>query len=185
MRRRKFTKEFKEEAVRLSREDGRTLREVAESLYIGTAEGWLYLAVFIDLCTRMVVGWSISDSLASKLVEDALKAAIFQGKINRGAIVHTDRGVQYTAQAYQDLLAQHHLRASMSRRGNCYDNAPAESFFHTLKVELIHGEPEYGLRLQARKEIFDYIEGFYHTRRQHSALAYLSPAEFENLRLAA
>lgn len=158
---------------------------VGDITYIGTKEGWLYLAVFIDLCTRMVVGWSVSKSLASKLVEDALKAAIQCGKVKPGTIVHTDRGVQYTAESYRDLLTQHALQASMSRRGNCYDNAPAESFFHTLKVELIHGEPEYCLRLQARREIFDYIEGFYNTRRQHSALDYRSPAEFEKLRLAA
>lgn len=158
---------------------------VGDITYIETKEGWLYLSVFIDLCTRMVVGWSMSDRLASKLVEDALKAAVLRGKVKRSAIVHTDRGVQYTSDAYRCLLEHYGLQASMSRKGNCYDNAPSESFFHTMKVELIYGEPEYVLQVQARREIFDYIEGFYNTRRQHSSLGYLSPVEFEQMRLAA
>jgi transposase InsO family protein len=154
---------------------------VGDITYIHTLQGWLYLATFMDLCNRKIVGWATSDSLKSELVEEALLKAIRNGKLKRRAIVHTDRGVQYTSDLYRRILAQNRLRASMSARGNCYDNAPAESFFHTLKVELFHGEPTPLHHQHAKRLLFEYIEGYYNSVRMHSALGNLSPAEYERL----
>jgi putative transposase len=153
--------------------------------YVATLEGWLYVAAFVDLCTKSIVGWSMSDSLSSEIAEQSLSMAITRGKVTDASIVHSDRGVQYTSAAFRELVAHNGLRQSMSRKGNCYDNAPIESFWHTLKVELIHGEPVFRTREEAKAAIFEYIEGYYNTERIHSSLGYLSPAEFEGLKLCA
>jgi len=152
--------------------------------YVPTAEGWLYLAVVLDLYSRRIVGWAMSDSLERQLVIDALQMALLARRPGPGLIHHSDRGSQYASQEYQTLLTNHQLRCSMSRAGNCYDNAPAESFFGTLKTELIHHR-RYETRAEARTDIFEFIELFYNRYRRHSALAYQSPMMFEQLALAA
>jgi putative transposase len=150
----------------------------ADITYIATAEGWLYLAVVIDLCSRKIVGWATSDSLAAELCVRALEAAVTQRRPRQTVLHHSDRGVQYACDDYQGLLARHGLQPSMSRRGNCYDNAVTESFFGTLKTELVHHE-HYATREAARQSLFEYIEVFYNRHRRHSALGYVSPAEYE------
>lgn len=151
---------------------------VADITYIPTAEGWLYLAAVLDLYSRKVVGWSMADHLRTELVADALTLAIDHRKPGKDLLHHSDRGVQYASDAYQGLLAEHGMACSMSRRGNCYDNAAMESFFGTLKTELVHHE-KYATRAAARQSIFEYIEVFYNRQRLHSTLGYLSPADFE------
>jgi len=151
----------------------------ADITYIRTAEGWLYLAVVIDLCSRKIVGWATSDSLAAELCVRALEAAAEQRRPRQTVLHHSDRGVQYACDDYQGLLARHGLQPSMSRRGNCYDNAVTESFFGTLKTELVHHE-RYATREAARQSLFEYIEVFYNRQRRHSSLDYKSPAEYEN-----
>jgi transposase InsO family protein len=148
--------------------------------YIPTRQGWLYLAVVIDLCSRRVVGWSMGDSLEATLVCDALTMALITRRPGAGAapMHHSDRGVQYACGRFQALLAAHGLTCSMSRTGNCYDNAVAESFFSTLKRELVHRQ-DYATRDEARASIFEYIEVFYNRQRRHSSLGYLSPEAFE------
>jgi putative transposase len=150
----------------------------ADITYLRTAEGWLYLAVVIDLCSRKIVGWATSDSLAAELCVRALEMAIRERRPPQGVLHHSDRGVQYACDAYQELLTRHGLRPSMSRRGNCYDNAVTESFFGTLKTELVHHE-SYATREAARQSLFEYIEVFYNRRRRHSSLGYVSPLEYE------
>jgi putative transposase len=150
----------------------------ADITYIATAEGWLYLAVVIDLCSRKVVGWATSDSLAAELCMRALQNAVERRRPQSVVLHHSDRGTQYACDDYQGLLARHGLQPSMSRRGNCYDNAVVESFFSTLKTELVHHE-RYATRAAARQSLFEYIEVFYNRRRRHSALDYLSPLEYE------
>jgi transposase InsO family protein len=150
----------------------------ADITYIRTAEGWLYLAVVIDLCSRKIVGWATSDSLAAELCERALEAAVQQRRPRHTVLHHSDRGVQYASDNYQGLLARHGLQPSMSRRGNCYDNAVTESFFGTLKTELVHHE-SYATREAARQSLFEYIEVFYNRQRRHSTLGYVSPVEYE------
>lgn len=152
--------------------------------YIATAEGWLYLAVVLDLYSRRIVGWAMSDRLERQLVIDALLMALQSRRPPPGLLHHSDRGSQYASQAYQALLTKHQLRCSMSRAGNCYDNAPMESFFGTLKSELIHHR-RYATRAEARADIFEFIEVFYNRFRRHSALAFQSPVMFELLTLAA
>jgi putative transposase len=152
--------------------------------YIATAEGWLYLAVVLDLYSRRIVGWAMSDRLERQLVIDALLMALQARRPPPGLLHHSDRGSQYASQAYQALLTKHQLRCSMSRAGNCYDNAPMESFFSTLKSELIHHR-RYATRAEARADIFEFIEVFYNRFRRHSALAFQSPVMFELLALAA
>jgi len=147
--------------------------------YISTKEGWLYLAVVIDLYSRAVVGWSMSERMQTSLVNDALMAAIWQRKPAKGLIWHTDRGSQYASESHRLLLAQHGIVQSMSRKGNCWDNAVSESFFHTLKTELIHHE-NYQTRETAKKSVFEYIEVFYNRQRLHSKNGYVSPAGFES-----
>lgn len=154
---------------------------VGDITYIRTEEGWLYLAVLLDLFSRRVVGWSISNRMKTNLVSDALMMALWNRKTPTGVIVHTDRGSQYCSKAYRKLLEKYQLKASMSGRGNCYDNACAESFFHSLKVEAIHGE-RFRTRADARAAIFEYIEVDYNRTRRHSACDYFSPAEYEALR---
>jgi transposase InsO family protein len=145
-----------------------------------TREGWLYLAAVEDLYSRKVVGWSMSNRMTSRLVRDALEMAIGRRFPGEGLLHHSDRGSQYASEDYQRLLGKHGIRCSMSRKGDCYDNAPMESFFATLKKELIHRE-QYETRAAARQSIFEYIELFYNRVRRHSALGYKSPAEFEGV----
>ena len=150
---------------------------VADITYIATAEGWLYLAVVMDLFSRMIVGWSMADHLKASLVCDALKMAVARRRPAVGLIHHSDRGVQYASDAFAQLLAEHGITASMSGKGNCYDNAAMESFMGTMKSELPE-EPFTG-HAAARSSIFDYIEVFYNRQRLHSTLDYVSPATFE------
>lgn len=146
--------------------------------YILTGEGWLYLAGVIDLCSRMIVGWSMADHMKTDLVSDALKMAITRRLPGPNLLHHSDRGVQYASDDYQHLLQSHQMQSSMSGKGNCWDNACAESFWATLKTELVHHE-QYATREQARQSIFEYIEIFYNRKRLHSSLEYLSPEAFE------
>jgi transposase InsO family protein len=150
----------------------------ADITYIPTGEGWLYLAAVIDLCSRKVVGWAADDHLRAELPSAALQMALVQRRPSGPLLHHSDRGVQYACDEYQALLARHGLECSMSRRGNCYDNAVVESFFGTLKTELIYHRT-YATRNEARLALFEYLEVFYNRKRRHSALDYRSPAEYE------
>ncbi|HFD3002400.1 IS3 family transposase, partial [Escherichia coli] len=156
---------------------------VQDITYIRTDEGWLYLAVVIDLWSRAVIGWSMSSRMTARLVCDALQMALWRRKRPKGVIAHSDRGGQYCSADYQALFKQHDLRGSMSAKGCCYDNACAESFFHTLKVECIHGERLIS-RDDMRTVVFNYIECDYNRWRRHSACGGLSPEQFENQNLA-
>ena len=149
----------------------------ADITYIPTQEGWLYLAVVEDLFTRKIVGWSMSGSMESRLVVDALEMAVQRELPGDGLVAHSDRGVQYASEHYQELLTKHDITCSMSRKGNCWDNAPMESFFATLKKELVHHET-YRTHAEARQSLFEYIEVFYNRTRRHSALGFKSPAQF-------
>ena len=151
---------------------------VSDITYIPTLEGWLYLAVTLDLFHRKVIGWSMGRWITRQRVIDALNMAIKNGCFESGLIHHSDRGVQYASNEFQALLKTNGIQCSMSRKGDCWDNAVAESFFHTLKVELIHGKT-YITRQEAKTAIFEYIEGFYNRQRRHSYLGYLSPDEYE------
>jgi transposase InsO family protein len=146
--------------------------------YIPTAQGWLYLAVVLDLFSRKVVGWAMDSTMTADLVQRALHAALITRRPAAGLLHHSDRGSQYASQPYQTLLKQQRIQVSMSRTGNCYDNAVTESFFATLKVERVHDQ-RYASPLEAKRDIFQYIEGFYNRCRLHSALGYLSPDQFE------
>jgi putative transposase len=148
--------------------------------YIPTQEGWLYLAAVLDLYTRRIVGWAMSDRMTSDLTSDALKMAICQRQPDPGLIHHSDQGSQYTDGTYQTLLKDHGIQASMNGAGSWYDNAPMESFFGTLKSELVH-HYAWRTRDEARAALFFYIESFYNRRRRHSALGYLSPDDYEQL----
>lgn len=150
----------------------------ADITYVPTREGWLYLAAVEDLYSRQIVGWSMSERITSRLVVDALEMAIARRLPGEGLLTHSDRGSQYASDHYQRLLERHHITCSMSRRGNCWDNAPMESFFASLKKELIH-EENYQTRQEARASLFEYIEVFYNRVRRHSALDYQSPVEYE------
>lgn len=151
---------------------------VGDITYIPTSEGWLYLATVIDLYSRKIVGWSMQDKLHTKLVNDALNMAITRRRPLKGLLWHTDRGSQYASYEHKDLLKQYGVIQSMSRKGNCHDNAVAESSFHTLKTELTHHKI-YHTKAQANQDIFEYIEVFYNRERLHSANNNLSPVEFE------
>ena len=146
--------------------------------YIDTREGWLYLAVVMDLYSRRIVGWAMQPTLARELVLDALEMALGQRQRTTTLVHHSDRGSQYASGDYQARLVAAGIRCSMSRRGNCFDNAPVESFFGTLKTELVYRQ-RFATRQEARRAIFEYIEIFYNRKRRHSALGYLSPVEFE------
>ena len=150
----------------------------ADITYIRTQEGWLYLAAVIDLFSRKVVGWSMSEHLHAQLVADALLMALQQRRPPAGLLHHSDRGVQYACDDYQQILHSHQLVCSMSATGNCYDNAVVESFWATLKTELVYHQ-QYATRAQAQLSIFEYIEVFYNRNRRHSALGYVSPEAFE------
>jgi transposase InsO family protein len=154
---------------------------VADITYIPTAEGWLYLAVVEGLFSRMVVGWSMDATMTSRLVVDALEMAVKRRLPSEGLLAHSDRGSQYASDHYQRLLGRHGIECSMSEVGQCWDNAPAESFFATLKKELVHDE-EYETREQARASIFEYIEAFYNNKRLHSSLGYVTPVAYEQPR---
>lgn len=151
--------------------------------YIPTREGWLFLAVVLDLYSRKVVGWSMGERLTSQLARQALTNAVSQRCISTGLLLHSDRGKEYYANDYQKLLQSYDMICSMSRKGDCYDNAVVESFFHSLKVELVNHE-DYRKRSDAKRSLFEYIEMFYNRRRKHSYLNYLSPMEFEECSVA-
>jgi putative transposase len=146
--------------------------------YIPTGEGWLYLAAVEDLYSRQIVGWSMGARIDSRLVVDALEMAVSRRHPGAGLVAHSDRGSQYASEHYQGMLAGHGIACSMSRRGDCWDNAPMESFFASLKKELTHDE-NYATREEARASVFEYIELFYNRVRRHSALDFLSPVEYE------
>jgi transposase InsO family protein len=151
---------------------------VGDITYISTGEGWLYLATVIDLYSRKIVGWSMDDTMKVSLVNDALNMAMIHRKPSKGLIWHTDRGSQYASYSHKDLLQKYNIIQSMSRRGNCWDNSVAESFFKSLKQELVYNTYFYTKR-QAKKEIFEYIEFYYNRIRSHSYLGNLSPVKFE------
>ena len=150
----------------------------ADITYVPTDEGWLYLAGVLDLGSRRLVGWAMGESLETSLPMDALRMALNQRQPKAGLLHHSDRGCQYASEVYREHLAAWKLTPSMSRRGNCYDNAAMESFWSTLKAELVHRR-SFVSRTEAASAIFDYIETFYNRERLHSALGYLSPVEFE------
>jgi putative transposase len=149
----------------------------ADLTYIGTDEGWLYLAVVLDLFNREIVGWSIKPRMTADIVIDALTMAWFRRKPAPGLVHHSDRGSQYASHAFQARLKEYGMVCSMSRKGNCWDNAPTESFFNSLKNERVHGT-RYATRAIAEADLFDYIEPFYNRKRCHSTLGYTSPAKF-------
>ena len=151
---------------------------VGDITYIPTAEGWLYLATVIDLYSRKIVGWSMDAHMTATLVNDALFMALKKRMPNHGLIWHTDRGSQYASDSHKELLKEYGIVQSMSRRGNCYDNAVAESFFHSLKTELTH-HMKFETRSQANQAIFEYIEVFYNRQRLHYSNNYMSPVDFE------
>jgi len=157
---------------------------VSDITLIETREGWLHLAIVLDLYSRAIVGWSMSAKPAAQLVCDALSMAVEQRVKVSGALVHSDQGTQYTSKVYCNALEQHGLKSSMSRKGECHDNAVAESFFKTLKGELIDGFI-YRTRNEARQEIFKYIELFYNRKRRHSTIGYRAPLEYETIMSAA
>ena len=151
----------------------------ADITYLATGEGWLYLAGVLDLCTRQLVGWAAEDTMSTTLVASAFERAVARQRPGPGLLHHSDRGSQYASEAYRVLLRQNETTPSMSRRANRYDNATMESFWATLKAELI-GPRVFDSRAQARAALFDYIECFYNRRRLHGALGYTSPVEYEN-----
>lgn len=153
-------------------------RYVSDITYIWTQEGWLYLAIIMDLYSRIIVGWAMSERLQDSLVIDALSMSYQNRQPAAGLIFHSDRGCQYASYDVRAALTKYGFISSMSRKGNCYDNACAESFFHTLKGELVNFE-RYQTREEARNSIFDYIETFYNRTRLHSTIGYKSPVQFE------
>lgn len=157
---------------------------VGDVTFISTRHGWLYLATLLDLYSRKIVGWSMSDRNDQTLVLNALTMALAQRQPKPGLVHHTDRGQLYCAHRYRNLLAQHRVQPSMGRKGDCYDNACAESFFGTLKNELIHNL-RFDTREEAKTAVFDYIEIFYNRQRLHQTLGYQSPHEFEMMRRVA
>lgn len=158
--------------------DGPNRKWAVDITYIWTDEGWLYLAGVMDLYSRRIVGWSMADHMETELVADALKMAVARRCPQEGLLHHSDRGSQYASEAYRELLQTYGLQMSMSNKGDCWDNAPKESFWATLKTELVNHE-HYATHDQARASIFEYIEVFYNRKRLHSALGYQSPEAFE------
>jgi len=151
---------------------------VSDITYIWTDEGWLYLAVVMDLFSRMVVGWALSERMTSSLVINAMKMTVGRRKAGSNTVAHSDRGSQYCSDAYQKLLKKHGMICSMSKKGDCYDNAAMESWNHSFKVEAIHGE-RFSTRTEAKNHVFDYIEVYYNRNRLHSRLGYMSPVSYE------
>ena len=154
---------------------------LSDITYIPTREGWLYLAAVLDVYSRAIIGWAMSRTLDCKLAQDALRMAI--GRRGPPAILHSDQGTTYAAAEYRELLGRYPIRQSMSRKGDCWDNAPMESFFHTLKTELVMHN-DYKTRDQARASLFDYIEVFYNRQRRHSTLNYEAPLAFKAMQIA-
>ena len=157
---------------------------VADITYIPTREGWLYLAAVLDLYSRIIVGWSMDGRMTRKLVLDALGMAVGRRRPGPGLLHHSDRGSQYACGDYREALTAHGMVCSMSRKGDCWDNAPMESFFHTLKTEMVNHR-DYRTRGEAKADIFEYIEVFYNRSRRHSALGLIAPADYEMINLAA
>jgi transposase InsO family protein len=157
---------------------------LADITYIPTGEGWLYLAVVLDMFSRRVVGWAMRETMPQELTIAALKMAITQRRPGPGLVHHSDRGSQYAAHDYQRLLDKNAIRCSMSRKGNCWDNAPMESFFGSMKTELDNGAV-FETRQEAKGAIFSFIEGFYNRQRLHSAIGYRSPIDWEQIAAAA
>ncbi len=162
---------------------GFTIQEIdrvwaADITYIPTDEGFLYLAGLMDLCSRRIVGWSMNVSMTTQLVEDALTMALRSRVVRRGLLHHSDRGVQYTSGRYREILGTHGIEASMSRTGDCYDNAVVESFWGKLKTEMVFHE-RFATVEEARRAVFEYIEVFYNRTRLHAAIGYVSPEQFE------
>lgn len=153
---------------------------VSDITYIGTREGWLYVAAVLDLYSRKVIGWSMQESLSQQLVLSALRDALRQRPPEAGLIFHSDRGCQYASASMRNLLKVHGIQQSMSGTGNCYDNAVMESFFHSLKTEWVRFQ-SYATPSHARQSLFDYIEIFYNRVRRHSSVQYYSPNDYENL----
>jgi putative transposase len=151
----------------------------ADFTYIDTAEGWLFLAVVLDLFSRRVVGWSMQPQMTAQLVMDALTMALWRRGKPKALLHHSDQGSQYTSEDFQRLLAHHGIGCSMSRKGDCWDNAATEAFFATLKKERVYTKPRYRTRDEARADLFEYIEAFYNPQRRHSTIGGVSPAEFE------
>jgi putative transposase len=151
---------------------------VADFTYLWTAEGWLFVAAVMDLYSRRIVGWSMSGSMTAQLVSDALLMALWRRGKPDELLHHSDQGSQYTSEDFQRLLRDHGIVCSMSRRGDCWDNAAMESFFSSLKTERT-SRKHYVMRDEARADVFDYVERFYNPRRRHSTLGYLSPMQFE------
>jgi putative transposase len=154
-------------------------RWAADFTYIDTAEGWLFLAVVLDLFSRRVVGWSMQEQMTSQLVMDALTMALWRRGKPKALLHHSDQGSQYTSEDFQRLLAHHGIACSMSRKGDCWDNAATEAFFASLKKERVYTKPRYRTRDEARADLFQYIEGFYNPQRRHSTLGQISPVEYE------
>ena len=165
------------------RADAPNQKWVQDITYLWTSEGWLYLAIVIDLYSRAVVGWSMSKRMKASLVTDALTMAMFRRGMPKGVIIHSDRGSQYCSHAYRDLARDHDFKVSMSRKGDCWNNAVAESFFHSLKVEAIQFEPVMN-RAEMRQAVFEYIDVDYNRKRRHSAIGYTSPFNFELKKIA-
>ena len=155
---------------------------VSDITYIRTREGWLYLAAVLDLYSRRVIGWKVDKYLHSELVVKALERALEERTAEEGIIFHSDQGIQYASTELRNVLSQNKILQSMSRKGNCYDNAVSESFFHSLKTEHVNFE-NYKTRLEAKLSLFDYIEIFYNRKRLHSSIGYNSPVEYENLKM--
>jgi transposase InsO family protein len=153
-------------------------RWVSDITFISTREGWLYLAAIIDLYSRAVIGWAMHHRMKTALVRDTLKMALMRRKLRSALLLHSDQGSQYAAVDYQAMLAAHGIQYSMSRKGHCWDNAVAESFFHTLKTELVHHK-DYRSRTEAKASILEYIEVFYNRQRRHSHLGQMAPMAFE------
>jgi len=156
---------------------------VSDITYIDTYEGWLYLCSILDLSSRRVVGWAMASHMRAELAIDALDMAVKHRSPSRGLMFHSDRGVQYASKEFRKKLKSYEMVQSMSRKGNCWDNAPAESFFSTLKLEEVYAHSKYKTREEARRAIFEYIEVFYNRQRSHSSLDYMSPVEYEDFRL--
>ena len=153
---------------------------VSDITYIYTGEGWLYLSGILDLCSKKIVGWSFGNRLTGDLVIRALKQALTKRRVKYDIIIHSDRGIQYSCYDYKRLLEENNFIQSMSGKGNCYDNATMESFFKTLKTELVYWE-RYSTRDEAKKSIFEYIEIYYNRKRMHSSIGCMSPEEFERI----
>jgi putative transposase len=154
---------------------------VTDITYVWTQEGWLYLAIVMDLYSRAIIGWALSNRIETSLISEALQKALWKRKFPKEVLVHSDRESQYCSDAYQKLLKDNGLICSMSRKGNCWDNATMESFYHTLKVELVQFVLGFKTRQEAREAIAMYIEEYYNTQRRHSAIAYQAPFVFESI----